>query len=211
MKKGFGWFLSIMGVLNIFRVIATLSVGSTSEVVGIFIFAIIFLVLGVKLINSSKKTSATNSDTEEQNHVFEDVKSFENKNDVVIDNTNQFDTIAEHDKSYTQSNKNVKLYPKNINDTHEINIEQIVYANAFEKRMEEEFISSIRESSVDVDNMDPLIGGMVLQMVIATTSKYLKEANYHDFSKETGISKKELDTIIDRVATKVYDLIFITK
>jgi len=53
MKKGFGWFFIILGVLNLFRSFAMFSYGAYNAG-GIFIFGIIILALGAWMVSSSK-------------------------------------------------------------------------------------------------------------------------------------------------------------
>ena len=53
MKKGFGWFFAIIGVLDIFRSISMLS-GGNSNGGGMLLFGVGLIVLGIWMITSSK-------------------------------------------------------------------------------------------------------------------------------------------------------------
>ena len=53
MKKGFGWVFIVLGILNFFRSFIMINQGADNAG-GIFIFAIIFLVLGIWMVSSNK-------------------------------------------------------------------------------------------------------------------------------------------------------------
>jgi len=52
MKKGFGWFFTILGGLNIIRGLMMFGIGTAGG--GIFLIGIGFIVLGVWMINTLK-------------------------------------------------------------------------------------------------------------------------------------------------------------
>ena len=57
MKKGFGWFFIVLGVLNIVRGAAMLSDAEWAAHGGrLIVFAIGFIILGIWMVNSKSKT-----------------------------------------------------------------------------------------------------------------------------------------------------------
>jgi len=59
MKKGFGWFFIVLGVLNLFRSFMMFSQG-TYNAGGIFIFGVIILCLGLWMVTSNKPQKPKN-------------------------------------------------------------------------------------------------------------------------------------------------------
>ena len=56
MKKGFGWFFIVLGVLNLLRGFATFS-SEPHYAGGILTFGIFILVLGIWMVTSKSKTN----------------------------------------------------------------------------------------------------------------------------------------------------------
>jgi uncharacterized membrane protein HdeD (DUF308 family) len=53
MKKGFGWFFIVLGVLNLFRSMLMFNQG-TYNAGGILVFGIFTFALGIWMVNSNK-------------------------------------------------------------------------------------------------------------------------------------------------------------
>jgi len=61
MKKGFGWFFIVFGVLNLFRSIIMFNQG-TYNAGGILVFGIFILCLGIWMVSSNKPQKEKNDE-----------------------------------------------------------------------------------------------------------------------------------------------------
>lgn len=193
MKRGFGWFFVISSILIIIRGILMISAGMDGS--GILTIGILSVMLGTWMIDTSKPKEKRSLGNSRENVVTE------NNDDLKIKETNQQDTGA--------ISKPINVPESSIEedsiDTSDIDKETIALATMFSYKIEMEFEDTIEDALKSTTKSDPVIQGMAIYSSIALTSKHLKETDFSEFSKQSGIAKNELDAIIDRIASKVHD------
>ena len=193
MKRGFGWFFVISSIFIIIRGILMISAGMDGN--GILTIGILSVILGTRMIDTSKPKEKRSLGNSRENVVTE------NNDDLKIKETNQQDTGA--------ISKPINVPKSSIEedsiDTSDIDKETIALATMFSYKIEMEFEDTIEDALKSTTKSDPVIQGMAIYSSISLTSKHLKETDFSEFSKQSGIAKNELDAIIDRIASKVHD------
>ena len=199
MKRGFGWFFVISSIFIIIRGILMISAGMDGS--GILAVGILSVTLGTWMIDTSKPKEKRSLGNSSESVVTE------NNDDLKIKETNQQDTCA--------ISKPINVPKSSIEedsiDTSDIDKETIALATMFSYKIEMEFEDTIEDALKSTTKSDPVIQGMAIYSSIALTSKHLKNTDFSEFTKQSGIAKNELDAIIDRVASKTQDKYLISK